>query len=500
MKHVGYIAGLLLLTAVIGLIAYSGSKLCIVHCALCISSKVDRLPDIYPDYIGVTIPADIAPLNFNVGDESIAQVDVVVRGSKGGELHAYGDYADFDINGWHQLTRQNRDGKLTFTVCVEKDSKWTQYKDFDIYVSDAALDDWGLTYRRIKPGYEVGGNIGIYQRDIHSFDEYAILTETVVPGRCFNCHTANRTNPNRIMLQMRGEGGGTMIQKDGSQVWLETKTDSTHAAGSYSYWHPQGDYVAMAVNSVHQSFFTGTKQRIEVYHTFSDIEVLDTRSNQLLLSPLLRTDDLEIFPAFSADGKYIYYSTSKPCRVPAEHEKVKCSLCRIAFDAAKGQFGETVDTLLNGPATDKSYVLARPSYDGRWLMYCQSSRSNFPIAQNDADLWLMDLSTGACRELTEVNSNESDSFHNWSENSRWFVFSSKREDGMYTKLYLATIDERGRVSKPFLLPQRHPRKFYREMMDAYNCPDFTKTKVNLDAHEAYRQVFDNRRKAVRIKN
>jgi len=500
MKHVGYIAGLLLLTAVIGLIAYSGSKLCIVHCALCISSKVDRLPDIYPDYIGVTIPADIAPLNFNVGDESIAQVDVVVRGSKGGELHAYGDYADFDINGWHQLTRQNRDGKLTFTVCVEKDSKWTQYKDFDIYVSDAALDDWGLTYRRIKPGYEVGGNIGIYQRDIHSFDEYAILTETVVPGRCFNCHTANRTNPNRIMLQMRGEGGGTMIQKDGRQVWLETKTDSTHAAGSYSYWHPQGDYVAMAVNSVHQSFFTGTKQRIEVYHTFSDIEVLDTRSNQLLLSPLLRTDDLEIFPAFSADGKYIYYSTSKPCRVPAEHEKVKCSLCRIAFDAAKGQFGETVDTLLNGPATDKSYVLARPSYDGRWLMYCQSSRSNFPIAQNDADLWLMDLNTGACRELTEVNSNESDSFHNWSENSRWFVFSSKREDGMYTKLYLATIDERGRVSKPFLLPQRHPRKFYREMMDAYNCPDFTKTKVNLDAHEAYRQVFDNRRKAVRIKN
>ena len=500
MKHVGYIAGLLLLTAVIGLIAYSGSKLCIVHCALCISSKVDRLPDIYPDYIGVTIPADIAPLNFNVGDESIAQVDVVVRGSKGGELHAYGDYADFDINGWHQLTRQNRDGKLTFTVCVEKDSKWTQYKDFDIYVSDAALDDWGLTYRRIKPGYEVGGNIGIYQRDIHSFDEYAILTETVVPGRCFNCHTANRTNPNRIMLQMRGEGGGTMIQKDGRQVWLETKTDSTHAAGSYSYWHPQGDYVAMAVNSVHQSFFTGTKQRIEVYHTFSDIEVLDTRSNQLLLSPLLRTDDLEIFPAFSADGKYIYYSTSKPCRVPAEHEKVKCSLCRIAFDAAKGQFGETVDTLLNGPATDKSYVLARPSYDGRWLMYCQSSRSNFPIAQNDADLWLMDLNTGACRELTEVNSNESDSFHNWSENSRWFVFSSKREDGMYTKLYLATIDERGRVSKPFLLPQRHPRKFYREMMDAYNCPDFTKTKVNLDAHEAYRQVFDNRRKAVRIKS
>jgi hypothetical protein len=37
------------------------------------------------------------------------------------------------------------------------------------------------------------------------------------------------------------------------------------------------------------------------------------------------------------------------------------------------------------------------------------------------------------------------------------------------------------------------------MMDAYNCPDFTKTKVQFDAHEAYRQVFDNRRAIVNVK-
>ena len=462
-------------------------------------AQASQLPEIYPDYMGVTIPADIAPLNFNFSDETIDRMDVIVKGSKGGELHVNGEWADFDIDEWHALTEQNQGGKLTVTVCTEKDGQWTQYKDFDIFVSEARLDDWGLTYRRIKPGYEVGGDIGIYQRELGSFDEYAIITETVVPGRCFNCHTANRTNPNRLTMQMRGEGGGTMIQKDGHQMWVETKTDSTKAAGSYSYWHPQGDYVALAVNSVHQAFFTGTGQRIEVYHMFSNVEVLDTRTNELILSPLLQTDDLEIFPAFSHDGKWLYYSTSKPCRVPAEYEKVKCSLCRIAFDAEKGVFGETVDTLLNGPATDKSYVLARPSYDGRWLMYCASSRGNFPVSQNDADLWLMDLKTGESRELKELNTPQSESYHNWSENSRWLVFSSKREDGMYTKLYLATIDEQGRVSKPFLLPQRHPRKFYRDMMDAYNCPDFTKSKVELDAHEAYRQVFDNKREHVKIR-
>ena len=462
-------------------------------------SKVDKLPDIYPDYIGVTIPADIAPLNFNFADEDIDCIDVVVRGEKDGELHANGEWADFDISDWQELIKQNKGEKITFTVCVEKDGQWTQYKDFEVYVSKENIDEWGLTYRRIKPGYEVGGDIGIYQRNLSSFDEYAILTETVVPGRCFNCHTANRTNPNRITLQMRGEGGGTMIQKDGHQSWVETKTDSTKAAGSYSYWHPDGNYVALAVNSVHQSFFTGTGQRIEVYHKFSNVEVLDTRTNELILSPLLQTENLEIFPAFSADGKWLYYSTSKPCRVPAEYEKVKCSLCRIAFDAESGTFGQEVDTLLNGPTTDKSYVLARPSYDGRWLMYCVSSRGNFSVSQDDADLWLMDLKTGESRELKEVNSKQCESFHNWSENSCWFVFSSKREDGMYTKLYIASIDNQGRVSKPFLLPQHNPRKYYREMMDAYNCPDFTKKKVELDAHEAYRQVFDNKREKVKIR-
>ena len=462
-------------------------------------TMVERLPDIYPDYIGVTIPADIAPLNFNFADEDIDCMDVVVKGSKGGKIHANGDWADFDIDDWRELTTQNQGGKITFTVCIEKDGKWTQYQDFDVFVSPDQLDEWGLTYRRIKPGYEVGGDIGIYQRELNTFDEYAILTETAVPGRCFNCHTANRTNPNSLSMQIRGEGGGTMIQKDGHQMWLDTKTDSTKAAGSYSYWHPDGNYLALAVNSVHQSFFTGTAQRIEVYHRFSNVEVLDIRTNELILSPLLQTDDLEIFPAFSHDGRWLYYSSSKPCRVPAEYEKVKCSLCRIAFDAEKGTFGEVVDTLLNGPATDQSYVLARPSYDGKWLMYCVSSRGNFPVSQNDADLWLMDLKTGESRKLDELNSPQIESFHNWSDNSRWTVFSSKREDGMYTKLYLAHVDDKGRFSKPFLLPQRNPRKFYREMMDAYNCPDFTRTRVELDAHEAYRQVYDNKREQVKIR-
>lgn len=462
-------------------------------------TQVDALPDIYPDYIGVTIPVGMAPLNFNVADADA--VCVRVTGSKGGSLHADGEWADFDIDEWHGLTQQNKDGQLTVTVCARSNGQWKQYKPFAIYVSRYVLDDWGVTYRRIAPGYEVGGDIGLYQRDIHTFREYAMLTESSVPGRCMNCHTPNRTNPDQLTLQIRGEGGGTMVQKNGRQQWLNTKTDSTKAAGSYAYWHPDGDYCAYATNSVHQSFFVGRGQRIEAYHEFSNIVVLDTRSNELILTPeLMTTTDLEIFPAFSHDGQWLYYSTSKACRVPAEYEQVKCSVCRIPFDAKAGRFGTAVDTLLNGPKDSCSYTLVRPSYDGRWLMYCVTSRSNFPVFQPDADLWLMDLKTGETRALAEANSNAADSYHNWSSNSHWFVFSSKREDGMYAQLFLASIDEQGRVSKPFLLPQRNPQKFYREMMQSYNVPDFTLRKVEFDTREAHRQVFRDERVQVEIKN
>ena len=476
------------------------------------ASKSDLPPAIWPDYADVTIPAGIAPLCFNFADASIDRMDVVVRGEKGGELHAAGDWADFDIDDWNALTRQNVGADLVVTVCTKKDGQWTQWRDFAIHVSSYPLDDYGLTYRRIPPGYEVGGNIGIYERDLHSFRERALLTEGDLPGRCFNCHTPNATNPAQLTLQIRGDGGGTMVQREGRQRWLNTKSDSTRAAGSYAYWHPSGRYCAYAVNSVHQAFFTGPADRIEAYHTFSDVVVLDAQTDELLLSPLLLTDDLEIFPAFSPDGRWLYYSTSRPCRVPAEYERVKCSICRVEFfgedgthglngeDGANGFFGERVDTLVNADTLGRSATQVRPSYDGRWLMYTVSDRSNFPVFQRDADLWLMDLQTLQARPLDEVNSGNTESFHNWSANSRWFVFTSKRSDGLYAQLFLSSIDDEGRCTKPFLLPQRNPRQYYLELFDSYNVPDFTSEPVSFDVDEAQRQVESGQRVQVGVRS
>ena len=149
----------------------------------------DKTPEIFPDYVGVTIPTTIAPMNFSV-EGDVDKMDVVVKGSKGGEMHVQGDYADFDIDDWHSLVARNKGGQLTFTVCSKNDGKWTRYRDFDMYVSNYDMKDYGLTYRRIAPGYEVYSHMGLYERRLDNFDERAIIENTQVPGMCVNCHTS----------------------------------------------------------------------------------------------------------------------------------------------------------------------------------------------------------------------------------------------------------------------------------------------------------------------
>ena len=94
----------------------------------------------------------IAPLNFCSAGES-ERVDVVLKGEHGEAIHVQGAYADFDIDAWHRLLEDNRGGKLTCSVCIKSGGEWTRYRDFSIHVSDCPLEDYGLTYRKIAPGY-----------------------------------------------------------------------------------------------------------------------------------------------------------------------------------------------------------------------------------------------------------------------------------------------------------------------------------------------------------
>lgn len=448
-------------------------------------------PTLWPDIADVTIPAGIAPLNFSV--EGAEKAYVTIRGERGGEMSAGGDEIDLSADEWHKLTERNRGAALTLSVSAKKGGRWTTYADVTINVSEDGLDDYGLTYRKIAPGYETFSDIGIFQRDIHTFDESPIVTSNLLRGQCVNCHTANRCDPRWLTLHVRGKHPGTLVATDGESRWLTTKTDSTISNCMYPYWHPSGNYCAYSLSLVAQSFLTGSEKLIEVFDKAADACVMDVRTGELILSPLLRTPDLETTPAFSADGRTLFYCTAKPRRLPAEADKLRYDLCSIGFDAENGRLGDRADTLLKASDIGKSISWPRPSYDGRFIMFSVTDYGYFPVNHKEADLWIMSLADGTVRPATAANSADTESFHNWSSNSRWVVFSSRREDGLTSLAYIAHVDTLGNVSKPFLLPQRHPREFYINELRSFNTPDFTTERVELDPREMSRAIFSDKR-------
>ena len=484
-------------------------------------------PQIYPDYLGVTIPVNIAPLNFGMADEKASLVDAVITDRHGHSLHSQGDESvDFDIDDWHALLHSLSFGEgrgfdsLSVTVSAKYDDGWHTYRPFSIYVSPDSID-YGLCYRLIEPGYEVWSKMGIYERDLSSFDERALIENTQFEG-CVNCHSFNRGNPADMSLHIRGPHGATLLCHDEHPspntqfTAYNTKTDQTLGLCVYPYWHPSGRYIAYSTNTTRQLFHSADKNRIEVFDEASDIQVYDVEKNELLLSPLVKQDSIyETFPVFSADGRSIYFCAAHGGDgsgvQTGEHaqnrplcalDSIRYNLCRSDFDPATGTFGDHIETIIDaahgaplslGEGRGASISFPRPSYDGRFLCYTLSDFGQFSIWHHEADLYLLDLQTGESRPMTGANSDDTESFHNWSTNSRWLVFSSRRDDGLFTRPYFCHVDAQGTVTKAFMLPQRNPRRFYRDRFFSFNVPEFIINPSRFDGSKASRIINSDSR-------
>lgn len=448
-----------------------------------VTGSIEGCPEIFPDYAGVTIPSNIAPLNFSFLGEEPATL--IVSG-KSGERQIKGRKGlfSFPTRYWRKLMAENAGASISLTVAVRQDSKWLAFNPFTINVSSDKIDPF-LSFRLIPPGYQAWKRLGIYQRNLETYSQTAIFENSLTGGNCVNCHSYCQRDPSKMLFHARGDFGGTAMILDDKVEKLNTKTDSTISALVYPYWHPSGRYVAFSVNKTNQNFFSHNENRIEVYDSASDVVVYDVDRHEISWSPLTRSEDsFETFPTFSPDGRSLYFCSAKAVApMPQEYSKVKYSLCRIGFNPEDASFGEKVDTIYNGPMNGKSVSFPRISPDGRFLVFTLQEYGNFSIWHKDADLWVADLASGEAFPLEAANSEDVDSYHSWSGNSRWLVFSSRRMDGLYTRPFFCHIDGNGQASKPFLLPQKNPLRYYADQMNSYNLPELMERKATVNPHD-----------------
>ncbi len=187
-------------------------------------------------------------------------------------------------------------------------------------------------------------------------------------------------------------------------------------------------------------------------------------------------------PTWSPDGKTILFArtetydlkhtqgagktllTREECKEFVEDGKpFQFKLYQVPFNEGKG--GTPVP--LEGACEDGvSSYFPKYSPDGRWIVFCKAS--SYMLLRGDSRLYIMPASGGEPR-LMRCNTTNMNSWHSWSPNGKWLVFSSKI-NGPYTQLWLTHIDVNGESTPPVVLQQ------FTAPDRAANIPEFVNNK------------------------
>ncbi len=437
--------------------------------------QTDESLELYPDYTSVTIPFNIAPLNFqilNKGDRFFVEVSnslnrSITVESKDGSI-------EFPLKAWKRLLDKDRGGTLTISVYRKnKGDRWEAFASVSNEISGDEIDPY-IAFRKIAPANIVWGEMGIYQRSLETFKETPIMVNTITDKNCMNCHTFNAGNPEQMMFHMRGPIGGTVVADKENIQFVDTNTEQTRAAGAYASWHPGGELIAFSVNSISQSFHSRIGKLSYVVDKFSDIVLYDVKSNTISRPAELATAKLENLPSWSNDGRSLYYICADQSVDSLPYDSRVYNLMNISFNEETRKFGNS-DTLIRASDLGKSITHPRESPTKDFVSFIGLDYGYFSIVNNESDVYLYNVESG---EITKpgINSDFTESYPSWSRNGSWLMFVSKRDDGHFSQVWFSHIDEKGRAGKPFVMPQKNP-DFYKDYLYNYNRPEFISGKV-----------------------
>ena len=460
-------------------------------------TETNMLPSIFPDYVGVTIPPNIAPLNFLVDDVDDVIGEFKFQDSKltyGGKKNK----VQIDEKEWKELLAAAKGKSLSVTIYTKKFGKWLAYNPFSINVAEEEIDPY-ISFRQLPPTFVGYENLSIRQRNITNFDETVIYDKRQISrgleGQCINCHSYQNYGTSNMMFHMRMQNPGTMIVSDGELIFVNLKDESMISAAAYNSWHPFLPIIAFSTDHTMQTFHTRDITKVEVMESASDLIIYDVKKNrvQTVLNDSL---ELELFPSWSPDGKWLYY-----CSAHYEYKKgyedtdellqnyreLQYNLYRLSFDATTMTFGEP-ELVYDARSKNRSAVQPRVSQDGRYVLFAEGPNGLFHIWHPSADALILDLKTGELIDTKAMNSTLPESYPSFSSNDRWILFESRRDDGNYTRTYFSYFDKQGKVHKPFEVPAKDP-EYFRLMLWSWSRPEFMKEPVRITPRQFYEKAM-----------
>ena len=502
-KKAAYVVGLALIS-----FFYSCQKEAVLPSTF---AETDKAAELFPDYQDITVPTNIAPLNFMIKDSSATEYVVHFQGqaeADAKEILVAGDEDGkimIDSVEWRSLLVANKGTFIKVSVYANQPSGWVKHPDYNLHVAEEPIDPY-LSYRLIEPGYELYRQLGLYQRNMTNWDVHTIYENNrsyeEKNNHCINCHNYKNYSTQDMLFHVRANHGGTIVIQDGKAKKVQIKDSTIITAGVYPSWHPTKDLVAFSTNKTGQTFHLYHPEKIEVMDEASDLLLYNPGKNEV--KHILRTrNDMETFPNWSPDGKTLYYCNCELDKVldletmpdsmiareiALRYNLIKYSLKKVDFDPQTQTFGEP-QMVVDAPAKGKSITLPRVSPDGRYVLYTEGDYGQFHIWHKSSDLWVKDLQADTCYALKPANSKDVDSYHTWSSNGRWIVFSSRRDDGNYTRPYIAYFDKKGKSRKAFMLPHEDPEETLL-LMRSYNVPELTTDPVRVSAKELRECIYN----------
>lgn len=281
-------------------------------------------------------------------------------------------------------------------------------------------------------------------------------------------------------------------------TWADYKReDGELTFGLLSRVSPTGRYVVSTVKD--RSVFVALPDLLisQLFFPIKGILVLYDRETRTF-APLPGADDpryVQSNAVWSPDGRTLVFARAPAYRterleqknsalidekdVPeftVERRPFRYDLYRIPFNDGKGG---TAEPLRGASHNGRSNFFPKYSPDGKWIVFCQAD--SYMLLQPDSELYIVPAEGGTARRL-RYNTARMNSWHSWSSNSRWLVFSSK-VNTPYTQLFLTHIDEEGNDSPPVLLER------FTAPDRAANIPEFVRLPGNAIA-EIREQFLD----------